>query len=206
VIALPYGQSFTGALGQPAAAPYLDGQLIGQGTLLSGYTSLAGGQLAGAATLLSAQVTAGVTSISPPPCGSAGGAQAVPCPVGEPAGLQAADGFLRQVIGQITTTAAYREHGLIVITFGAGQEGTESATGSPGAPTSSTGSRPNPVPGSATAYPAGTVTTTLSVSGQPTGALLLSPFLAHPGKRIATTFNPLAPRKSLEGLLGAHPG
>jgi hypothetical protein len=197
VIALPYGQGFPNALGQPSAAPYLDGQLVGRGTLLSSYTSLAGGQLAGAATLLSAQVTAGVTSISPPPCGGTGGAQAAPCPAGEPASLQSADSFLHQVVGQITATAAYREHGLIVITFaGSNQEGTESTTGSPPAPSGD----------SATQYPVGTPTTTLSASGQPAGALLLSPFLRRPGARSATTFNPLSPRKSLEGLLGVHPG
>jgi hypothetical protein len=195
LIALPYGASFANALGQPSAAPYLDGELVQQGTLLSGYSSLAGGQLAGAATLLSGQVTAGVNWISPPPCGAAAGAQAAPCPSAEPAGLQAADGFLSQVVSQIEATADYREHGLIVVTFLApNQEGS-----TPGSPTT-------PATGSAISYPAGTLANTLTATGQPTGVLLLSPFLRHAGARVATTFDPISPRKSLAGLLGVHPG
>jgi hypothetical protein len=154
---------------------------VKQGTLLSGYSSLAGGQLAGAATLLSGQVTAGVSWISPPPCAAAAGAQGAPCPSTEPAGLQAADGFLRQVVSQIEATADYREHGLIAVTFAAS-------------------------PGPAISYPAGTLASTLAATGQPAGVLLLSPFLRHAGARVATTFDPLSPRKSLAGLLGAHPG
>ena len=53
------------------------------------------------------------------------------------------------------------------------------------------------------AYPAGTLTTTLTAAGAPAGALLLSPFLRHPGKRLASAFDPQAPRTSLEGLLQA---
>jgi hypothetical protein len=229
VIALPYGESLANAVGQPTAAPYLDGQLVKEGTQLTAYTSLAAGQLAGAAALISGQVTAGVTTISPPPCGSAatgqdatgaagatgaqgsGGTQGAtgaqgttaPCPSGEPAGVQAADGFLRQAVGQITATAAYREHGLIAITFvPAGQEGAAS-TGSSTSPTA--GSPATSSPG-AISYPGGTIAATLTVAGQPAGALLLSPFLRHAGARIATTFNQLSPRESLEGLLKVHPG
>ncbi len=210
LIALPYGQSLANAVAQTTAAPYLDGQLVEEGTQLTAYSSLAAGQLAGAAALLSGQVAAGVTSISPPPCagsaapapqGTAGaqGTTGAPCPAGEPAGVQAADAFLRQAVAQITATAAYREHGLIAITFVApGQEGAAS-TGSSTAPATS-------ATGPAISYPGGTVTSTLTAAGQPAGALLLSPFLRHAGGRIATTFNPLSPRESLEGLLGVHPG
>jgi hypothetical protein len=94
--------------------------------------------------------------------------------------LQAADGFLAQVIPQITATAAYREHGLIVITFAAPEETTEA---------------------SATSSPAGTFTGTLTAAGSPAGALLLSPFLRHAGMRSTSDFDPAAPRQSLEGLV-----
>jgi len=206
VISLPPGQSLAGALAEPAAAPYLDG-LLRQGTLLSDYTSLAGDQLAGAATLLSAQVDAGVTSISPPGCPSAAGAagtQAAPCQAGEPAALEADDAFLRQVVPQIEATTTYGEHGLIAITFaGPDTEGSAPAALAPGSsPPTGTSSTPAPAP--APTYPSGTSTSALSASGQAAGVLLLSPFLRHPGARIAKTFNPLSPRRSLEGLLGVH--
>ncbi len=207
LIELPYGTSFESALKQSAAAPYLDAQLKREGTVLSGYTSLAAGQLAGAATLLSGQVGASVTTLAPPACvadtqtnapagqpaptgqvttaGQAAptgqvtpagqAATGTPCPSGEPAGIQAANAFLQEVVPTITASPAYREHGLIVITFSGVQ--------------------------SATTYPAGTLTSTLTATGTPAGALLLSPFLRHPGTQSASAFNPLAPRESLAGLL-----
>ncbi len=225
LIELPYGASLENALKQSAAAPYLDGQLKGSGTTLSGYTSLAAAQLAEAATLLSGQVGANVTTIAPPPCAttsaagstapgtpgatpgttpsSATGAPAsgtgqpsagTPCPVGEPAGVQSANAFLQEVVPKIEASSAYREHGLIVITFAtAGQQA--------GAPSTT----PSPTEGAGTevTYPAGTLTSTLTAAGSPAGALLLSPFLRHPGKQSASAFNPLAPHESLEALLRA---
>jgi hypothetical protein len=225
LIELPYGASLENALKQSTAAPYLDGQLKGAGTALSGYSSLAASQLAGAATLLSGQVGANVTTIAPPPCGtsavagatsgtpsssavgatsgttpsSATGAPAsgtsqpsagTPCPAGEPAGVQSADAFLREVVPKIEASSAYKEHGLIVITFGtAGQQG----------------DAPSPTEGTGTevTYPAGSLTSTLTAAGSPAGALLLSPFLRHPGRQSASAFNPLAPHESLEALLRA---
>jgi hypothetical protein len=198
LIELPYGTSFESALKQSAAAPYLEEQLKREGTLLSGYSSLAAGQLAGAATLLSGQVGASVTTLAPPACvaaattgagngqpagqpaasgqpASSGQAAGTPCPSGEPAGIQAANAFLQEVVPTITANPSYQEHGLIVIVFSGAQ--------------------------SATAHPAGTLTSTLTAAGTPAGALLLSPFLRHPGTQNASAFNPLAPRESLAVLL-----
>jgi hypothetical protein len=180
----------TNTLGQSAAAPYIDGQLAGQGTVLSAYTSLAAGQLAGAATLLSGQEAASVSTISPPPCGTAG----TPCPTGEPAGVAAADAFVAEVVPKIVASATYREHGLIAITF---------ATATGAASTPSTGTPSTEGAGAEVVYPAGTLTTTLTAASAPAGALVLSPFLRHPGKRVASAFDPQAPRTSLEGLLQA---
>ncbi len=214
LIVLPYGTSVTNALGQSAAAPYL-GQLAGQGTVLSAYTSLAAGQLAGAATLLSGQEAAGVSTISPPACAPAatpgaapgqattttsqgaaatGQAPAPPCPSGEPAGVAAANAFAAEVVPKIVASTTYKEHGLVVITF---------ATPTAAASTPSTGTPNTEGAGTEVAYPAGTLTTTLTAAGAPAGALVLSPFLRHPGKRVASAFAPQAPRTSLEGLLRA---
>ncbi len=204
LIVLPYGTSVANALGQSAAAPYLGGQLAGEGTVLSAYTSLAAAQLAGAATLLSGQETAGVSTISPPPCGTA----ATPCPSGEPAGVEAANAFVAEVVPKIVASATYREHGLIVVTFAtANREG--SSTGTAGTPstgaagTPSTGTPSTEGAASEVEYPAGSLTSTLTAAGAPAGALVLSPFLRHVGKRVASAFDPLSPRTSLEGLLQA---
>ena len=215
VIELPYGTSLENALKQSAAAPYLDGQLKREGTVLSSYSSLAAAQLAGAATLLSGQVGASVTTVAPPPCAASAAAGATPgttssptagaspqpagrgrtpVPSGEPAGVQAADAYLQEVVPKIEASAAYKEHGLIVVTFGAaGQQGASSSTTTSPAASASEG----------VAYPAGSITSTLTAAGAPAGALLLSPFLSHVGGRSASAFNPLAPHESLEALFRA---
>ncbi len=218
VIELPYGSSLENALKQSTAAPYLDGQLKGAGTVLSGYSSLAAAQLAGAATLLSGQVGASVTTVAPPPCGTSaaagaasgatsspatgaptsGAGQPAACPSGEPAGVQAADAFLQEVVPKIEASAAYKEHGLIVITFGAaGQQGASSST------TTSPSASATDGTGTEVTYPTGSITSTLTAAGAPAGALLLSPFLSHVGGRSASAFNPLAPHESLEALFRA---
>ncbi len=215
VIELPYGSSLENALKQSTAAPYLDGQLKGVGTVLSDYSSLTAAQLAGAATLLSGQVGASVTTVAPPPCstsaaaGATSGAASGPaaaaptssagqpaaCPSGEPAGAQAADAFLQEVVPKIEASTAYKEHGLIVITFGAaGQQGAPSST------TTSPSASATDGAGTEVTYPTGSITSTLTTAGAPAGALLLSPFLSHAGTSSASAFNPLAPRETLEAL------
>lgn len=209
LVVLPPGGSLANAPGQSTTTPYLDGQLESQGTVLSGYSSLAAEQLAGAATLLSGQVGANVSTISPPPPASSGAPSS-----------QAADAFLQEVVPKIMASAAYREHGLIVIVFGAASTPTASpgsasagaadpGTASPGAaspPVASPGTATQPsteatgAAGTEVAYPAGTSTSTLTTAGVPAGALLLSPFLRHVGARSANAFNPASPRASLEAL------
>jgi hypothetical protein len=207
LIELPAGESFASILGQPAAAPYTTGQLVGQGTLLSSYSALQASELADTATLLSGQVAAAVSTVVAPcpvpgasgaaapsaaPAGASGAGTSAPspCAAGEPAGAQAADAFLREVVPQIEASAGYREGGLIAITFATAGEG---ASGT---------SVPSPAGDGtpAIAYPAGTQVSTATATGAP-GALLLSPFLARPGTRPASAFDQLAPRKSIEELL-----
>ncbi len=221
VIELPYGASLENALKQSTAATYLDGQLKGAGTVLSGYSSLAAAQLAGAATLLSGQVGASVTTVTPPPCGTSAAAGATagttsspaagapasstgqpaastPCPSGEPAGVQAADAYLQEVVPKIEASTGYKEHGLIVITFGAaGQQGASPSTTTSPSASATAGT------GTEVTFPTGSITNTLSAAGAPAGALLLSPFLNHAGARSASAFNPLAPHESLEALFRA---
>ena len=95
---------------------------------------------------------------------------------------------------KIVASATYKEHGLVVITF---------APAAGAASTPPTGTPSTEAAGAEVAYPGGTLTTTLTAAGAPAGVLLLSPFLRHPGERLASAFDPQAPRTSLEGLLQA---
>jgi hypothetical protein len=172
------GNSFTEALAQPAAAPYIDSQLIPAGTFLSGWSALTGSAFASSAALSERQADLGATppllySFVQPPCpeGAAGAA----CAPGTPGQLTAADEFLKATISQITTTATFREHGLVVVTFATVALST------------------------AAGLPAGASTATLT-SQPPGGVVLVSPFV-RAGARSSTTFNSSSPTRSLEKLL-----
>ncbi len=75
----------------------------------------------------------------------------------------------------ITSAAAFRESGLIVVTFAS--VGSATATG----------------------LPAGAATATLTTQ-PPAGVLLISPF-ASVGAHSSTAFDPTSPKQSLEKLL-----
>jgi len=172
------GNSFAEALAQPTAAPYIDSQLIPAGTLLSGWSALTGSAFASSAALSERQADLGATppllySFVQPPCpeGAAGAA----CAPGTPGQLTAADEFLKTTLAQITGTAGFREHGLVVVSFATVALST------------------------AAGLPAGASTATLT-SKPPGGVVLLSPFV-HAGARSSTTFNPSSPTQSLEKLL-----
>ena len=167
------GSTFAQALAQTAAAPYIDSQLVPAGTLLGGWSSLQGSAFASEAALLSGEPPQTLDSIVQPPCpeGAAGAA----CAPESAGALSTADEFLKATLPAITASAAYREHGLVVITFGSVGNATASS------------------------LPAGSATATLS-SEPPVGVLLLSPF-ARAGTRPTTPFNPTSPKQSLAGLL-----
>jgi hypothetical protein len=167
------GGTFTQALAQATAAPYIDSQLVPAGTLLGGWSSLDASAFASEAALLSGVPPQTLDSIVQPPCpeGAAGAA----CAPETAGALTAADEFLKATLPAITASAAYREHGLVVITFGSVGNATASS------------------------LPAGASTATLS-SEPPVGVLLLSPF-AHAGARPTSAFNPTSPKQSLAGLL-----
>jgi len=171
------GTSFAQALTQPSAAPYIDGQAIPASTLLGGWSALAAGTFAGDAAL-AAPTAPGATppllhSIVQPPCPEgAAGAACAPETAGQ---LTAADEFLKATLAQITPTALYREHGLIVVTFAT--VGVAAQAGLPA-----------------------TASTATLTSQPPAGVVLMSPF-ARAGARPTTSFDPTSPRQSLEALL-----
>ena len=171
------GESFTEALATPTATPYITGQLIPAGTLLSGWSAASASAFASEAALVE-EPAAGAAppllhSVVQPPCPE--GAAGAPCAVGTPGALTAADEFLKATVAQITGTPIYKEHGLIVITFT-----TVAISAQAG-------------------LPAGASSTTLTYK-PPAGVVLLSPF-AHAGTRSSVAFNPTSPRQSLEKLL-----
>jgi hypothetical protein len=171
------GTSFTEALAQPTATPYITGQLIPAGTLLSGWSALSASAFASEAALAEPPAAGAVPpllhSIVQPPCPE--GAAGASCATGTPGELTAADAFLKATLAQITTTPAYREHGLVVVTFATVAIATQAG------------------------LPGGASSTTLTYQ-PPAGALLLSPFVKA-GARATMAFNPTSPRQSLEKLL-----
>jgi hypothetical protein len=140
---------------------------------LTGWSGVEGSAFASEASLLAGTPPQTLDTIVQPPCPE--GAAGAQCAPETPGALSAADAFLQQTVPTITSLAAYRERGLIVITFGS--VGSASASG----------------------LPAGAATATLSTTA-PSGVLLLSPF-ARAGARPSTSFNPASPKQSLETLL-----
>jgi hypothetical protein len=166
------GTSFEQALAQPAAAPYIDTEAVAAGTLLSGWSGLEGSVFANDAALLAGSAPQLLDTIVQPPCpeGAAGAACAA-----EAGQLTSASEFLKATIPTITSSAAFRESGLIVVTFASVGLATQ------------------------TGLPAGSTTTTLT-STPPAGVLLISPF-AGVGAKSSASFNPTSPKQSLEKLL-----
>jgi hypothetical protein len=167
------GSSFGEAAAQPSAAPYISTQALPTGTLLSGWSALDASAFANDATLIASAPPQVLDTIVQPPCPE--GAAGAQCAADTPGALTAADEFLKATLPTITATPAYRENGLVVITFASVANAT------------------------ATGLPAGAATATLT-STPPAGALLISPFVAA-GAKSAATLNPTSPKQSLEKLL-----
>jgi hypothetical protein len=171
------GTSFEAADAQPTAAPYITGTLLPKATLLNSWSALQASAFAGDAALAEPPA-AGATppllhSIVQPPCPEgAAGSTCAPETTGQ---ITAADEFLKSVLTPITATAAYREGGLVVVTFASVGLASQAE------------------------LPPGTSTATLTYK-PPAGAVLLSSF-AKAGQRSTVAFNPTSPRQSLEKLL-----
>jgi hypothetical protein len=172
------GTSFASAIAQPAAAPYIDTEAIAAGTLLSRWSALDGGAFANETALLASTPPQLLDTIVQPPCTQSSpageGATSASCAT-EVGALTAADEFLKATVPTITSSADFRESGLIVVTFASIGQAT------------------------ATGLPAGAATATLTTQ-PPAGVLLISPFAAV-GARSSATFNPTSPKQSLEKLL-----
>jgi hypothetical protein len=166
------GSGFSEATAQAASAPYITGQAIPQGALLSKWSGLDAGAFASDAALISSTPPQSLDTIIQPPCPEASAAQCAP---GTPGALSAADEFLKASLPTITSQSAYRESGLILVTFG------------------------SVLVGSATGLPSGAATATL-IAEPPPGVLLISPFVTA-GSHPSTTFTPASPTKSLARLL-----
>jgi hypothetical protein len=174
------GTSFSEALANPTATPYISGQLIPQGTFLTGWSALSASAFANDAALAEKKASVGAAppilhSIVQPPCPE--GAAGATCAAGTPGALSATDEFLKATLATITATTTYSEHGLVVVTFATVADPT------------------------AAELPAGSSNATLT-SQPPAGVVLLSPF-AKAGAKPTTTFNPISPKQSLEKLLHA---
>jgi hypothetical protein len=173
------GSSFEQASAKATAAPYIDTQAIPAGTLLSGWSALDGGAFANEAALLASGSPQLLDTIVQPPCPASSpegeGAAGAACAPETPSALTAADEFLQTTVPTITSSAAFRENGLIVVTFASVASGT------------------------ATGLPAGATTATLTAQ-PPAGVLLISPF-ASVGAHSTTTFDPTSPKQSVEKLL-----
>jgi hypothetical protein len=167
------GGTFSQILAQPAAAPYTTAKLLPAGTLLSEWSAIDASSLAAETPLLTGKPPQLLDTIVQPPCPE--GPTGEGCKPETAGALTAADDFLKQTVPTITSTAAYRERGLIAITFGA--VGNATASG----------------------LPAGTATATLSAE-PPAGALLISPHVEK-GARSSRAYNPTSPVRSLEALL-----
>lgn len=167
------GTSFEQASAKAPAAPYIDTQAVPAGTLLSGWSGLDGGAFASEAALLAGGGPQLVDTIVQPSCPE--GAAGASCAPETPGALTAADEFLKATVPTITSSAAFRENGLIVVTFAS--VATATATG----------------------LPAGATTATLTAQ-PPAGVLLISPFAAV-GAHPSTAFNPASPKQSVEKLL-----
>ncbi|HWX88261.1 MAG TPA: hypothetical protein VNX67_08805 [Solirubrobacteraceae bacterium] len=112
------GSTFAAATAAPAGYPYLVGQLLPRGTLLTSYTALDAYELAGDATLLPGGVGASLDAISEPTCPIASPAQSgTACPAGSQPSPSEADAFLQRIVEPILASPAYDENGLIVISF-----------------------------------------------------------------------------------------
>lgn len=123
--------------------------------------------------------------IVPDRCHDAG---PTPCASGAPAGLQAAEGFLKQVVSEILASKAYKENGLLAITVDQAPATGELADSSsccgqpqfPNLPASTSGLGPE--------------------GGGQVGALLLSPFV-HPGVS-QEPYNHFSLLRTVEDLFG----
>lgn len=126
------------------------------------------------ADLRKPEKTASYSYIAPAPCDSGATGQ---CPPGSVEGAAAADAFLAKWVPQILASPAYKEDGLLVVTFGAANPASSEAAPAP-APATAPGDDPLHA-----------------------GTLLVSRFLSG-GSTNATTYDPYSLLRTTEDLFG----
>jgi hypothetical protein len=171
------GGTFAQAQAQPSATPYMHAAVLPSAALLTGWSAVDAQALAADAAAAAKTPLGGTPplmhTIVQPPCPE--GLAGATCAPETPGQLTAADQFLQTALSQVTGTAGYREHGIVVITFAS--IGIAAQSGLPG----------------------GASTATLTT--QPAaGVALLSPF-ARAGTHTNVSFDPASPVHSLETLL-----
>jgi phosphatidylinositol-3-phosphatase len=124
--------------------------------------------------------TANYTFITPDLCNDGHDA---PCKNGDPGGLAQADSFLRTWVPQITGSPAFKQNGLLIITFD------EAAT-------SDASSCCGEIPGPGSSMPGGS-----GPGGGDVGAVLLSPCIT-PGTVSQTAYNHYTMLRSVEDIFG----
>jgi hypothetical protein len=162
--------------------------------------------------LISADTTPALSYIVPNRCHDG---SETPCAAGQPAGLAAGDAFLKTVVPKIEASAAYKQDGLIAITFDqAPQTGPDADAGSccdqPAAYPNLPAPTPTPAPtdtatptATATPSPAATPAPGVPAGGGQVGLLLISSRFVKPGTTYGFgSFNHYSLLRSLEDLFG----
>jgi hypothetical protein len=128
-----------------------------------------------------------------------------PCKSGEPGGLVSADRFLQEWVPRILASPAYRQHGMLLITFDEGADSVEAGPAgstvatAPGQTCCSQQPGPNLGPFPQTLVDGNYRVTYHDFGGDRTGAVLLSPFV-RPGTVSYTPFNHYSLLKTLEDI------
>ena len=124
-----------------------------------------------------------------------------PCAPEQPAGLAGAEGFLRTVVPEITASPAYKEGGLVAITFDQAPQAGPSADSSS---CCATPEYPNlPPPSTATPPASGPVRET--GGGGRVGMLLISPYVKAGSVNETGYYNHFSLLRSIEELFGQQP-
>ncbi len=124
-----------------------------------------------------------------------------PCAPEQPAGLAGAEGFLRTVVPEITASPAYKEGGLVAITFDQAPQAGPSADSSS---CCATPEYPNlPPPSTATPPASGPVRET--GGGGRVGLLLISPYVKAGSVNETGYYNHFSLLRSIEELFGQQP-
>jgi phosphatidylinositol-3-phosphatase len=160
-----------------------------------------------ASDLRSARDTPSLAYIAPGRCHD-GSPQ--PCAPGQPAGIGAADSFLRNTVGEIERSAAYKEGGLIAITFDqAPQSGAQADSSGccttqafPNLPSTGT---PSGSPASGSSGSESSTADATQPGGGKVGLLLISKYVKPNSFNATGEYNHFSLLRSIENLFGLQP-